>query len=265
MQPDFNIENIKIPPCPWSIVGLTRESQKPEPDMNRIVALISHDPAMTVSMLNAVNSPMFGYSKKISSVNEAIYSIGMTRALSLAFACKVSDLCSNPKALNNIWQHSRAIAEIAAKLYKLSFITEFNANSAYTAGLLHDCGLFLMQDQVGVDRDLSRTDMGMENHFNHHAELGATLLKKWGMADIIVQSAKYHHSIESLSDDFPLEVCKMVALIHLAERVDDLIQHTLNGGENNIPDSCLLALDILDIESNSFLDVQYDLLEDSAT
>ena len=265
MQSDFNIENIKIPPCPWSIVGLTRESQKPEPDMNRIVALISHDPAMTVSMLNAVNSPMFGYSKKISSVNDAIYAIGMDRALSLAFACKVSDLSTNHKAITSIWQHSRAIAEIAAKLYKLSYITEFNANSAYTAGLLHDCGLFLMQEQDGPAKEVPRTALGMDDKYRHHTELGAALLKKWGMADIIVQSAKYHHTMSALAEDLPLDVCKMVSLIHLAERVDDLIQNALDGGEDHIPDSCKIALDILDIESDVFLDKQYDLLEESST
>ncbi len=258
MDIEINLDSVKIPPCPWSIVGLIREARKDEPDMNRIISLISHDPAMTMSILKTVNSPLFGYARNITAVGEAIIAIGMDRTISLALACKVSDLGQNSKAITSIWEHSRKVAELMPKLTKSFMITEFSANTAYTAGLLHDAGMFLMLTQMG-----SMTEKEFRSGTNSiiHAELGAKLLEKWGMPEIIYQTARYHHLISTLPSTVPTSIFQMVAIMHLAERIGDLIENPFDQEQKDITGTHLLALDILEIDVDDYMDVQYELIE----
>lgn len=261
MEFKVDFDKFVIPPCPWIITGLLRESRKEEPDMARICALISHDPALTVSILQAVNSPVFGYAKKLAEVRDAVFALGLNRTMSLALACKVQDLGGQHKDVTAVWDHSRKVAEVSAKLFKLCYMTEFTADAAYTAGLLHDVGIFLLLGRDGYSSGALEIDLGKGAAASNHAELGALVLEKWGLPPVVYQTARYHHQLEGLSADVPVAVAYMAAIVHLAERIEDLMKFPFDGRENELSERCSRALEILSIPVEEFDDFQYKVLE----
>jgi len=53
------LSSINIPPRPSVIVELNKEKSKEDPDLRRIVQIISKDIALTASLLKTANSPWF--------------------------------------------------------------------------------------------------------------------------------------------------------------------------------------------------------------
>ncbi len=261
MEFEVDIDKFVIPPCPWMVTGLLRESRKEEPDMARIVALISHDPALTVSILQAVNSPVFGYARKIAEVRDAIFALGLNRTMSLALACKVQDFGGQHKNVPVVWEHCRKVAEISAKLFKYCYMTEFSADTAYTNGLLHDTGIFLLLGREGYSSEGLNADLGKGVASSNHAELSARVLEKWGLPPVVYQAARYHHRLNEIPADLPAAVKYMVAITHLAERIEDLIRRPFEGLDANLSERCLAALDILNVPVEEFDDFQYKILE----
>ena len=57
---DF-VQDIHIPTQPQILLDI----RKVYPDINKIAALTTHDPALSAAVLKTVNSPLFGIPKKI--------------------------------------------------------------------------------------------------------------------------------------------------------------------------------------------------------
>ncbi|MEI7455563.1 MAG: HDOD domain-containing protein [Nitrosomonadales bacterium] len=260
----INFDKVVIPPCPVVVMGMLREMKKEEPDLERVVALISRDPALTISILKTVNSPLFGYARKVIEVRNAVMTLGLNKSMSIAMACKVQDLGRQNVNAPRVWEHSRKVAEISAKLFKHAGIRSSTADTAYTAGLLHDVGIFLLLDQSEYSDNLMQADLLSDAEASNHSELGALILEKWGMPDIVSQATRYHHAVESIPDSLPIENAYMAAVVNLAERVECLISSPFQGDELMFSDSSKVSLELLGISEDDFIDIQSDLLGDVA-
>ena len=260
----IDFDKVVIPPCPLVVMGLLRELKKEEPDFERVVALISRDPALTISILKTVNSPLFGYARKITEAREAVMTLGLNKSMSIALACKVQDLGKQNFNAPRVWEHSRKVAEISSQLFKhagISSSTSYTADTAYTAGLLHDVGIFLLLDQPGYTEDLIRADLLNDTAGTNHYELGALMLEKWGLPDIVSQATRYHHSVGSIPGSFPVEHAYMAAVVNLAERVEGLISSTFQSSELLFCEQSKISLVLLGISEDDFIDIQCDLME----
>jgi putative nucleotidyltransferase with HDIG domain len=257
----IDFDKVVIPPCPVVVMGLLREMKKEEADFDRVVALISRDPALTISILKTVNSPLFGYARKITEAREAVMTLGLNKSMSIALACKVQDLGKQNVNAPRVWEHSRKVAEISAKLFKHAGIRSFTQDTAYTAGLLHDVGIFLLLDQPDYTENLMQADLSNDTPSTNHSELGALILEKWGMPDIVSQSTRYHHTVALIPAILPIEHAYMAAVVNLAERVEGLISSPFQGDELLFEESSKNSLELLGISEDDFIDIQCDLMD----
>src|SRR5919202_2651911 len=107
-----------------------------------VAKVIADDPDLTARLLRLVNSPIYGFPSRISTVTQAISIVGMNQLNDLAVGASFVQMFGQvPQELVNMtsfWQHSVACA-VAARILA-TCRRESNAERFFVAGLLHDIG-----------------------------------------------------------------------------------------------------------------------------
>ena len=222
-------------------------------DMRRVAALISGDPALSALVLRLVNSPLFGVRHSVKGILQAVALLGLDRIRSLATTAAMKMLV-NPAfaspALTRCWRHSIATA-LGTK--EVAMRTNFESDSAYTAGLLHDIGCFAMLSCWPKEygqllatcpaADLLQSEV--EALGVSHADAGAFLLQHWGLPPELVEVSREHHGPLSERKE------KLVELVSQGCRLADAIGFSLTA-EAPEDDATEDALDYLGAEREGF-------------
>lgn len=78
-----------LPPLPESVLELETLFQEEYPDIDALVAVISKDPSLTADILAKVNAPLYGFSKKIISILQAVTLFGATQIRSIVLSSSI--------------------------------------------------------------------------------------------------------------------------------------------------------------------------------
>jgi len=211
-----------LPSPPATYLRLTEAMQDPKIGAKAIGAIVEEDPAMSVKILQLVNSAYFGLAHAATSVAQAVNYLGMEvlRALTLSthVFSAIDGSGRSHRKLDEIQRSSLATATIARQMVKDRDL----ANEAFTAGVVHDVGrivlLLAMPDEAQRIATAAETSGRPEHELEQellgvsHAEIGAYLLGVWGVPFSIVETAAYHH----VPSRAPLEVSPVLAPVHLA-------------------------------------------------
>jgi HD-like signal output (HDOD) protein len=87
------IDEIKsLPPLPTSVIKIQEICMSSDANIEELSKVIENDPMLSANILKSVNSPLYGMSKEISSVPQAImlFGISMIRGFAAASAIKKS-------------------------------------------------------------------------------------------------------------------------------------------------------------------------------
>jgi putative nucleotidyltransferase with HDIG domain len=222
---DQYIERVlDLPPAPTIAVELLGLFADADYDIDRVVELISHDPALMVAVLKRCNSASFSGSEVATDMFEAVTRLGFYEVhcvVAALIGTRAMSLGKSEGGMNvgNLWRHSVVTAVTAATLAKR--IEEKEA-TAFTAGLLHDIGKLVFAsvenltyanvvEQAGTfGRQLAEAEQiafGVS-----HASVGARLLTRWGVPTNIAGAALHHHDSTKLNKPFS----KLAATVSLA-------------------------------------------------
>lgn len=171
--------------------------------------LIAKDIAMTAKILQLVNSAFFGLCRRIRTAEEAAVYIGVDTLKSLVLsyqAFAALSVESIPQAyIDELWKHSVTTASFAKSIAQCETKDKIEINTAFTAGMLHDIGRLLLMDNMpekycDLLKCLQKDDipeLRLEQLIfgATHPEIGAYLLRKWGLPNAIVEPILLHHSI----------------------------------------------------------------------
>ena len=206
------IEQLKeLPALPETTIKLFPLHGNPDADFHTLAKIIELDSSLSAQLLRYANSSYFPHHSEITSIADAIsQSLGFNTTLNLAIAISLSKSFQIPKdgpiGLIATWTHSIFSATLCQELVKLTPKPhKLNASSAYLAGLLHDIGFLLL----GHLRKAEFNQLNAAIHKNpeiplhvleqkiigsSHGMLGNILLKKWGIPEPLVVTAKEHHN-----------------------------------------------------------------------
>lgn len=204
----------RIPPLPAIVLDLMQSLDDENANIAQLARKIGLDPPLTARVLRVVNSPFYGMQGQISSVQEAVMVLGFSNIRSLAMAASLSArYVFTPRGgidAPRMWEHSFCTA-LCCRL--LSRLVKLNAETAFTAGLLHDIGrigLLMLEDtrvddifRLHKEKGLSLLTAEREVLGFDHAQLGARLLELWRLPAAVVRAVERHHSLEpddALSD-----------------------------------------------------------------
>jgi len=82
----------QLPPLPESVMQIESVYQDPESTFNDMVKILEKDPLLTADILKAANSPLYGFSREINSISQAVglFGMGTVRGFALASIVKKS-------------------------------------------------------------------------------------------------------------------------------------------------------------------------------
>lgn len=196
---------------PVSPAGLKLINLLNEPDHGNedIIQTLKRDTVLTAKVLKACNSPAYGFKENIASVDRAVLMLGYEKVerlvLALSFGSAMTTTLSayafEPKEL---WRHSFVTATVAETLTLDGLFINIEPATAFTAGLLHDIGKLICNSVLADDltaslrheieaNGLSRLEAEQKTIGTDHAEVGACLLKSWGLPAEIIEGVAHHH------------------------------------------------------------------------
>ena len=207
-QLNKTLQGIKIPPQPQILVDITMEQASPDPSLEHISSLILQDMGLSGAILKVVNSPYFGLSNNIISVEHAVSMLGLNSVVNiingLALKSELSD--ETIIEMNRFWDHASDIALISATIAKETGYP--NADEAYLLGLFHACGMPLMMTRYPnypkvVEEAFSGTheriiDLENERFNTNHAVLGYYTAKSWNLPEHICQLISEQYNLKTI-------------------------------------------------------------------
>lgn len=196
-----------LPSLPELYLEIAEALQSPTCSAQRIAEIASQDPAIAAKLLHLTNSAFFGFSRKVSSIDEAVQLLGVGIVQSLAIAVPIFTSFSRQKCpefpLDQIWEHSLQTGIICRHICTQYLGDAFLAEQAFCAGLLHDLGKVMLADNLPADyskilkeshEQYSPLREKEQQAFNAtHADVGGYLLAIWGLPIPLVEAVANHH------------------------------------------------------------------------
>lgn len=118
------LEEIKsLPPLPVSVMRIQEICMSNDTDIDELSRVIEHDPMLSANILKSVNSPLYGMSKEISSIHQAVmlFGISMIRGFAAASAIKKTitiDLSAYSVNIDDLTKVSTLQAAFAREWYR---------------------------------------------------------------------------------------------------------------------------------------------------
>ncbi len=221
-----------LPSLPHAVVKLLDASLDEAASMSGIAEIAANDPGLTSQILRLANSPLFGVSRKVASLSQAVVNLGLQSVRSIAVSLSVyesfTDLSKVPNfSLAGFWWHSLCTAICGKGLaIRVGYPCP---EEAFIAGILHDIGqLFLLKINASAWETIvqvassGNTVVEAEKKVwgTDHATAGAELLERWRLPPLVCDAVRYHHyrGIE-IREAMPL-----VRIVSLADRLSHHFQ-----------------------------------------
>ncbi|MBN2580320.1 MAG: HDOD domain-containing protein [Pirellulales bacterium] len=216
--PDKNLRQwvlqiTSLPTVPAVYQELCAAADAQQASIERLSRLVSQDVGAAAKVLQLVSSGFFGPPQKVLSPRRAAALLGLETMQALVRSPHVfrpapaGGLATVCKA---VAEHSLETARIARTIAKVESGNENVATQAYVAGLLHDVGDLVFMDHLWepflpaesfLQEILDGTwDDRPRPQTIRHTLLGGYLLGLWGLPDVVIDSAVFHHE-PSLSAD----------------------------------------------------------------
>jgi HD-like signal output (HDOD) protein len=193
---------IELPSFPDIAVRVRQVLADPEVVPERVVRVVSSEPALAAKLLQIANSAALNVSRKqVTELRSAVTRMGfnVVRSAAIAFALaqlqKAAELKGLEQPLRELWQRS---AEVAAMSYVVAkHHSKVNADTALLAGLLHGIGqLYILTRSVKHPRLFEDAAAAHGIMRSWSAPVAKALLENWGIADEIVFAVGEYENLE---------------------------------------------------------------------
>jgi HD-like signal output (HDOD) protein/ActR/RegA family two-component response regulator len=198
-----------LPSTPRLYQALTEALADPDVPIKRLAALVEGNLAMSSRVLQFVNSAYYGLTRRVSSIEEALVLLGIGTVRQLALTLEVAQVFGvggqGPLSLEELEQHGLLTARIARRIVG----DPARAETAFAAGLLHDCGKLVLMSRLPAQFAQAVTTARRDGRPLHlverellganHAEVGGYLLGLWGLPHPIVEAVAFHHTEDRMN------------------------------------------------------------------
>jgi HD-like signal output (HDOD) protein len=195
---------IAFPARPGVLSELIAELESEVPDLHSVTELVNDDLGLAVEVVRSANSPYFGVSGRIGSVQQAISFLGLSQVFSLVTGAMLRRVFpADDVLMEQLWDNSTTRAAIMARLARN---TSVPADRAYTVGLFQDCGVVVLAALAPNYRLTWKKICWLPDapsaerreHAIDHPTLSASLVGQWGLSDEIAEAVRLHHDIDRL-------------------------------------------------------------------
>lgn len=219
-----NLSNVRVeiqkidylPPMPSIAQEILIATNDDNSDMDDIAGIIKKDPGLSAKILGMANSAFFGFSRNVSTIEEAIINVlGLDLVKGYALSLAMSSVFDLTKCesfdIGRYWCSAFLTAELASGLTNhIDKRQALDSNQVYLYGLLHNIGILVLVNRFpNIMTELFTEAMTNKEQrlieyekntidFNHH-DAGAWLAEKWKLPYEIIDVIEHHHDL-SYSD-----------------------------------------------------------------
>lgn len=200
----------------------------PDSTMDDLANVLKLDPAISARLLRIVNSPLYGFPKQVDTITRAVNLLGVQAINDLVTATTVgrtfSGMTMQLMDVSMFWRKSVLCALLAGKIAKSCGIDD--SERFFIEGLLRDIGHLVLYQTVpkraqsalveAAYLDSSLAEVEQSNIGCDFAEVGAELIKSWGMP-VQIEQAVRHQLSPNEAGYFALHA----SIVHLAGVVAD--------------------------------------------
>lgn len=216
-----------IPPMPTVAMKIVNAADDRKMSAQDLAELINADPGLVTKTLRIANSSLFAPVGRIDSLSQAVVALGFRTVKNLAIAASARILSRTPGQIENeLWRHSIGAAVAASCIAKRT--KKVSSDEAFTAGLLHDVGKFILhthnleryKEVLKLRRERGMTSVGAEFEvfgFDHTA-VGAAVLRRWNLPEGLAAAVRFHENISILRHARP-EILAFSATASLGNRI----------------------------------------------
>lgn len=252
------LNKAELPSLPEAIVKLGEAISEDAP-MEKIVALVQNEPALSARVLRLANSAWYHHGHHIDTVKEAISNIGLVTTYQLVVVSSVIEIFQgiNSQLVNmrTFWQQSMRMAcaasVMAEHLHHPSPLRIFSSGMlAYIGKLIFYITiptemqkvLLIVKDESIPQYEVEKEHLGVE-----HSELTAQLLSDWKLPEELYAPIKHLYTPEQADKAFSQDSY----ILNIAHYMQYTYGHDLaltdppGPPSNGVLDELELQLDIL--------------------
>ncbi len=195
-----------LPPMPQTVLKAREIMGNPNSDFKELANLFETDQAIAAKILKIANSPYYGYSGKITSIQRAAVVLGHKTLGELITMRGAAGLLGHKLVgygldSGALWKHSLAVA-FGSKIIA-NKTTPALSNDAFTSGLIHDAGKLILDSYVDERWELFEKFMADAEHTFleaekkilelDHTEVASEVCKTWNIPEPLTVAIRYHH------------------------------------------------------------------------
>jgi HD-like signal output (HDOD) protein len=203
-----------LPSLPEVYYRLQRALIRSDTSVADVAAIIEEDMAMSVKVLQLVNSAFFGIFQQVESPARAVGLLGLETIKGLVLGMQIfSEMKSESKlfSLKKLWAHSMGVGACAKKIALAETSDKVIVDHSFIAGILHDVGILVFASKMSENYDQVETLARQQEVSLYEAEkevlqaghdaAGAYLLGLWGLPGPVVEAIGFHHRIIEYPDN----------------------------------------------------------------
>lgn len=211
-----------LPQTLAEVLRITRDEDSSASDLSEVLL---RDPALTARILRMVNSPFYGLGREVTTVSQAVLTVGMRGVTSLALSSSIYDLTGKWSSIidrQKFWSHSLEVAIASRSLAEASGLK--CPEEAFVCGLLHEIGLPVLEksfpdefEQIwkGAACETELLKHEQQQWGTDHIKVGQFLMQQWNLPADLVASLDSLSGTVSRDDSF---LAKVLGAAHCLSR-----------------------------------------------
>lgn len=194
------LQSVTIPPRPQTLLTVSAEAKKAEPDVSVVAEAIAADLGISAAVLQVVNSAAYRRANEIESIQQAVMTLGLKRIFPLVRAVALKSTLAGAKSLDDFWDYNERVAGacviVAEALGKAAL-----KDHAYMLGLFQSSGVPVMLAEFDGYADIiadaneqpwfDLIEREREQYDTANTTVGALLAQQWKLPKVLVQVIYY--------------------------------------------------------------------------
>ncbi len=223
------VEKIKaLPPLPESFQKINAICSDENGTTQQLAKVIEKDPMLVASLLRLANSPLYGFSREIKSVLQAVSLFGMTTTRALVAGISVKKLLQMDIAPYGVTPEAFAdISNMQGMLMRQWYrkLDPDTRDTLFLCGLLQETGKILIADEIVRSGEVTpfQSEIATTHSLSEveRAFVGTTtalvtaaVFEHWGFDESVIRYIRHSDSPGSAPDD---KTRRFAASLHVAK------------------------------------------------
>lgn len=196
-------ELVSLPTVATKVLSLL---EKDDADVRSIAQHVESDASIAMKILRLANSPMFALRSPVSSINQAILTIGLNRVTNIVLGVSIFSKfvylsrSSAAQFVDKFWAHSAATAAVS-KAITVKLKKNFQ-DAEFIGGLIHDIGkLAMLQYDANSftdvlklidEQDTADIEAEVKIYGATHSQAGEVIARMWKLPDSLQAIVAFH-------------------------------------------------------------------------